>query len=206
MPRPKPITTKCAVHGCEKSIKARGLCGPHYYSEKKAGTYGGNRCSVSGCMKYSISRGMCSNHYQSARTVGSVPVKKCRDCDRPGIKRGYCNGCYTKHRWSGALGSEKCCIVGCASFTIKGNMCLVHSKRKNSYGLTNEQQSLLLNKTDCEICGAPWKSIDHDHSSGEFRGILCSKCNVAIGMMRDRPDLLRAAADYLERKSCATSP
>ena len=40
--------------------------------------------------------------------------------------------------------------------------------------------------------------LDHDHSTGKVRGILCQNCNVAIGLLRDNPDLLRAAAEYLE--------
>lgn len=42
--------------------------------------------------------------------------------------------------------------------------------------------------------------VDHCHVTGMIRGILCSACNSSIGLMRDSPELLRKAADYLERK------
>ena len=42
--------------------------------------------------------------------------------------------------------------------------------------------------------------LDHDHSTGRARGILCQNCNVALGLLRDDPDLFRAAAEYLEEK------
>jgi hypothetical protein len=41
-------------------------------------------------------------------------------------------------------------------------------------------------------------AVDHCHDTENVRGFLCSRCNKALGFMRDRPDLLRAAADYLE--------
>lgn len=45
--------------------------------------------------------------------------------------------------------------------------------------------------------------IDHDHVSGNVRGMLCGDCNVALGRAKDRPDVLRTLADYVERSiSC----
>lgn len=56
----------------------------------------------------------------------------------------------------------------------------------------------------CEICGAastPRRRLgfDHDHATGEVRGVLCSKCNSALGLLGDDPRLIRAAAEYLTR-------
>lgn len=41
--------------------------------------------------------------------------------------------------------------------------------------------------------------IDHCHKTQHFRGLLCMNCNTGVGQFKDNPDLLRAAADYLER-------
>ena len=42
-------------------------------------------------------------------------------------------------------------------------------------------------------------AIDHDHVTGAIRALLCHACNVGIGTFGDDPDLLRAAASYIER-------
>lgn len=39
--------------------------------------------------------------------------------------------------------------------------------------------------------------IDHDHITGEVRGILDTRCNVGLGHFRDNVDLLMRARDYL---------
>ncbi len=58
----------------------------------------------------------------------------------------------------------------------------------------------------CAVCEAslaalPEKQrhLDHCHATGKVRGWLCHHCNTALGHMRDDPERLRAAAEYLER-------
>ena len=79
------------------------------------------------------------------------------------------------------------------------------------YGITEQQYAeLRATQSDlCAICQQPETmtyrgqvktlSIDHDHTTGKVRGLLCAACNFALGKFRDDPALLRAAADYLER-------
>jgi len=54
---------------------------------------------------------------------------------------------------------------------------------------------------ECEICKSLGTMrelhLDHCHSTGNFRGWLCSGCNHALGNMRENPALLVAAAHYL---------
>jgi hypothetical protein len=76
------------------------------------------------------------------------------------------------------------------------------------YGLTmDEYRSMLAAQGGaCLICGRVPKpigkslAVDHDHDTGEVRGLICVICNRAIGQLGDCPTMLRRAADYLEGK------
>jgi proteasome beta subunit len=52
----------------------------------------------------------------------------------------------------------------------------------------------------CAICRSPRaEQVDHDHLTGHVRGVLCFNCNAALGLFKDRPDVLRRAAHYVVR-------
>lgn len=77
-----------------------------------------------------------------------------------------------------------------------------HLRRK--YGLTVEEFEFLRIAQDdrCAICNEPDPAglhIDHDHETGLIRGLLCGKCNKAIGLLREEPALFDAASRYLQR-------
>lgn len=54
----------------------------------------------------------------------------------------------------------------------------------------------------CEIANPKHKrkfTLDHDHETKRFRGIVCGFCNSAMGMAKDSPSILRLMADWIER-------
>lgn len=70
-----------------------------------------------------------------------------------------------------------------------------------AYGLTTEDVAELIAQQNgiCVIClRSPAVHVDHDHATGEVRGMLCFPCNAALGQLDDDLDRLRRAADYLE--------
>jgi hypothetical protein len=76
------------------------------------------------------------------------------------------------------------------------------------YGISVAEYEHLLNEQQgvCAICRTNETHlkkgkfcIDHDHTTGVIRAVLCYACNVGLGAFRDCPITLRAAADYLER-------
>ena len=43
-------------------------------------------------------------------------------------------------------------------------------------------------------------SVDHNHKTGEVRGLLCNPCNVAIGLLKDSPEVIDSAKEYLLKR------
>lgn len=76
------------------------------------------------------------------------------------------------------------------------------SNLKRWYGLTESDYESMVSAQNgvCKICSQPSHRrlcVDHDHTTGKVRGLLCDPCNRGLGLFRDNPELLRDAADYL---------
>lgn len=91
---------------------------------------------------------------------------------------------------------------------IKG-LELKFKKRAAGAGLSQEQWHAIFDRQErkCAICRSSephhvhgWNT-DHCHKTGKVRFILCAHCNRGLGAFRDNPDLMRRAADMLEKVS-----
>ena len=79
------------------------------------------------------------------------------------------------------------------------------SSLKNQYGITEAEYIDILARQNglCAICGtsesdSPKRfAVDHNHDTGEVRGVLCSSCNLGLGNLGDSPDRLLSAFRYL---------
>jgi len=72
------------------------------------------------------------------------------------------------------------------------------------YGISLKQRNELFEKQGgvCAICkNTPKGSLhtDHSHSTGVVRGILCNKCNMALGLLKDNTEFLMNAIEYLKK-------
>lgn len=83
-------------------------------------------------------------------------------------------------------------------------------KRKNAdlkrkYDISLEDYKTMMESQDgkCAICTKKHDSlhVDHDHSTGKIRGLLCQTCNMALGLMKDNITSLLKAVEYLSEKS-----
>lgn len=76
-----------------------------------------------------------------------------------------------------------------------------------TYGITEAQYESLLKKQGrkCAVCRNPVLegdrnlAVDHNHKTGEIRGLLCFRCNHTVIGRHTDPDLLQRAVDYLRQ-------
>jgi hypothetical protein len=79
------------------------------------------------------------------------------------------------------------------------------------YGITSQEYTFLLQQQNnkCACCGVDQGdvasfNVDHDHSNGDVRGLLCRRCNLGIGQLGDKVDGLLAAIAYLQNQAART--
>lgn len=120
----------------------------------------------------------------------------------------YCRPCYNSYKEdrdpSGTLRAAS------SLAWYRANKDYMTAKR---YGLSVEDYRRMWMERNgkCDCCGEseiktradtgePYLlGVDHDHVTGEVRGMLCSRCNVALGMLDDNPDRIRKLLSYIER-------
>lgn len=78
---------------------------------------------------------------------------------------------------------------------------------KKNYGMSIDEYQDLWSSQDgrCACCGAEESShkrrlhVDHDHDTGQVRGLLCTKCNPGLGYFGDSIEKLEMAIEYLKK-------
>lgn len=76
----------------------------------------------------------------------------------------------------------------------------------NRYGVERDEALALSLIKACQSCGgqsvdARGLHVDHDHDSGNVRGVLCDRCNKALGLLDDDSDKIMALATYIKERS-----
>lgn len=85
------------------------------------------------------------------------------------------------------------------------------TQKLKSYGLDEAQYQAMLTEQGgkCAICGSRHGLasrsyplyVDHCHTTGKVRGLLCQRCNAGLGMFQDQLELINKAALYLSKSS-----
>ena len=100
-------------------------------------------------------------------------------------------------KWKESLGKE---------YYIRRRKYFRNGNLKKNYGINiNEYNSILKSQNGvCAVCGKieryknrKYLSVDHNHNTGEVRGLLCGDCNVAIGYVNEDVEILRKMIIYL---------
>lgn len=193
----------CTVDGCTRAHKSRGYCQTHYMQWKRGVPIAAEIksrqrqkpvvCSTAGCSEPVKAKGLCKMHY--ARLLRHGHTKN------PDRTKPY----------------QPCSITGCDNHLYAKGVCHQHyrleRRLRERYGLTPERFAGMHAEQNgvCAICRKPPRKlhrssmkvvclcVDHNHTTGLVRGLLCDHCNRALGLLGDDLDVLRSAIAYLGR-------
>lgn len=187
---------------------------------ERAKSYG--ECEISDCTKRKRSAGAewCEMHYGRNRTMGgplAVPKRRqangtCHHCGGPAPRqRLFCDRICQRRNRHGAPGRTSTCAT-CEGPIPEGShlnasYCSYECERdvrlSKVYSVSVERlRAERLEQGGCAICLRDVELVvDHDHDTGEYRGLLCNQCNVGLGMFMDSPGLLASASRYLEERN-----
>lgn len=79
---------------------------------------------------------------------------------------------------------------------------------KYRYGIcADEYNHIMQNAKKCDICpNTEGLCLDHDHATGKIRGVLCFRCNRALGLFQEDTQRMLNAIHYLQKSGPATYP
>jgi len=153
----------------------------------------------------------CSYSKNTPRIDAETNTKKCTSCN---LKKNV-SMFYKNNRRANGLDTrcKECADTYKTNWvTTSGNdikAASTNSRLLKRYGITSEEYIRLLENQNysCAICGnTPEKgrantyklSVDHCHTTGVVRGLLCQKCNTGMGLLGDTKEGLLKALKYLE--------
>lgn len=208
---------RCQVTGCVSKVVAKRMCDKHYRRVKQYG-------DVNGTARPS-DWGKRRSHplYDSWRWIrkrtgnGCVPRwddfwKFAEDVsERPSGKHTLRRLDESKEWgpdnwfWKERTASTESRKKYIAEYRKKNPLAVKETELKRAYGITLDDYFDMLEKQGgkCAICGGDqierykYFSVDHCHTKGHIRGLLCDSCNRGLGFFRDNPDTLSKAIRYL---------
>lgn len=116
--------------------------------------------------------------------------------------RSECKKCFNQMTHKNRIGDPKQ-IKYIKAWRIANPDKIKDYRLKRSYNMSLEEyrEIYLIQKERCAICkafmGKHQLAVDHNHKTGDIRGLLCNNCNNGLGRFKDNPQLLENAIKYL---------
>lgn len=199
--RESQLGKQCSFDGCERGVKAKGFCGPHYQQHLAGGELKplrhqneGRECLNPGCADVAVTKGFCHTHYIFQRRLDPATLERERE-----------NG---RKRYAEDPDAQR------------------NRQFNSKFGISLREYNEMLSSQGgvCAICCRPetaiirgravaYLAVDHDHGhdwahtgaqkgcTDCIRGLLCRDCNVVLGKIGDSVEWLRNALSYLEKSS-----
>lgn len=138
------------------------------------------------------------------RTIQTTGAKYCKSCNitKP-IDEFYLRNKISMVRHS--------TCKECDKKRVKENTCPIRKRElqlQRDYGITlNEYNQMLLDQNNqCAVCNTTDPGgkhgkfmVDHCHNTGKVRGLLCKRCNIALGEVGDNINTLQKMIEYLQQ-------
>lgn len=217
---------KCHVINCTQPAIAKGLCRKHYMQVQRHGEVVNTRPTDWGSReKHLAYRAWCNlrRHYLHEmqddwkedfwRFVKDVPEKPDASTayrPNPSLPWSTDNFYWKEKRSSSDDQKEYAREWHKKSRAANPDYYLDQDLRRN-YGVTLDwyRKTLFIQFDVCAICKQPETTeirgkviamaVDHCHTSGKARGLLCTQCNRALGLFKDNQSVLEAAINYLKK-------
>lgn len=131
-------------------------------------------------------------------------MKVCKTCNVEKSKDSF----YLHNR-----ACKACCTLKAYEWRSKNPEAVKKTRRKAKlkkyYGISlDEYDKMLANQNGvCAVCSKEHTrrplNVDHCHSTGKIRGLLCDKCNMALGLLEDSKEIIQNLERYLNAYSTA---
>lgn len=194
----KKPTRLCDRPGCDRKHAGRGLCGTHYQQAVSNGT---------------LPPRLNNPEHNLTDVDQEAQTATCRICGPVAVVvLTRVTRCANKHAEDGAKKRASRRDETPERRAARNAYHREYARARRFHLRVDAGVMDLLDRAgwQCEICAKPvgvsTGNIDHDHACCDdkyqtcgscIRGILCTQCNTAIGMIGDDPEVLSAAADYL---------
>jgi hypothetical protein len=149
-----------------------------------------------------------ADEFYYRRTEPFERIKICKECSRMAA-RPIASARYERHKERLNAESTEARKHWTPEQRARANEQVRRRKLVADFGITHQEYDELLafQQSVCAICKRPEQrmfrgklrrlSVDHDHATGKIRGLLCSECNLALGLLGDDVEVFRAAIEYL---------